>query len=79
MERIIYNTSGLKCDNQSCDWVDKDIPYTEWLSWIDKLCPKCSSNLFNCAEINDWPIVSTISQIVQPHLIMSSTHYFLLK
>lgn len=64
MERIIYNTSGLKYDNQTCDWVDKTIPYTEWLSWIDKPCPKCQSNLLTESDyLNAITIFALVDDI----------------
>jgi predicted RNA-binding Zn-ribbon protein involved in translation (DUF1610 family) len=36
---------GLKCDNPECDYVNMEIPRSEYEKWINKPCPKCGENL----------------------------------
>ena len=46
----VYNnmslvSSGLKCDNPTCDWVDETIKIPEYKDWLNKPCPKCGENV----------------------------------
>lgn len=38
-------TSGIKCDNQTCDYKDETVGFDEMCEWIDRSCPKCGENL----------------------------------
>lgn len=40
-EALKFN--GLKCDH--CDWEDKNIPYEEFESWVEKPCPQCGAHV----------------------------------
>lgn len=37
--------SGLKCDNPDCDWLNPNISFEEYESYIGRPCPKCGWNL----------------------------------
>lgn len=43
--------SGIKCDNIKCDYVEKNVPFSEYSLWIDKLCPKCNSTLLTRQDL----------------------------
>jgi ssDNA-binding Zn-finger/Zn-ribbon topoisomerase 1 len=42
---IEYEIKGLKCDNPECDFVDMNIPFEEYESYVNKPCPKCGHPL----------------------------------
>ena len=32
----ILNLGGIKCDSETCDWEDKDIPFEDTAKWLNK-------------------------------------------
>lgn len=49
---IEINVGGIKCDNQSCDYMDKSVKYEDYADWVNKPCPKCGSNLLTQADLD---------------------------
>jgi len=37
--------SGLKCDNEACDYEDFDAKLEDYESYLNKPCPKCGESL----------------------------------
>jgi len=37
--------SGIKCDNEGCDYRDDEVNRDNYLEYIDKPCPECSRSL----------------------------------
>ena len=44
-KNIEYSVRGIKCDNPECDYVDENVSYLDYPSWVNKPCPKCGENL----------------------------------
>ena len=42
----------VKCDNEDCDFIEKNIKISEMEKWVDVPCPKCGNNLCTreCSE-----------------------------
>ncbi len=44
---------GLLCDNtDNCDWSDSTIPFEDYVSWVNKPCPKCGENILTESDFN---------------------------
>lgn len=41
----VSKSGGLKCDNQSCGWIDPSIKVEDYKDWVNKPCPECGENL----------------------------------
>ena len=60
------NIKGIKCDNPNCDYRDDSIKKEDYLSFVNKPCPKCGSNLLTQKDydtvilleriLKSWPI-----------------------
>ena len=61
MKNIELKTSGLQCDNPSCDWEDTTIEIENMSDWINKPCPKCGENVFT---YNDFLNAQRVLNIV---------------
>ena len=44
-KRIEATQTGIKCDNETCDYRDDTVQRDEYPYWINQECPKCSDNL----------------------------------
>lgn len=42
---ITIRISGIKCDNEACDYMDAEVDRDNYPKYIDKPCPECGSNL----------------------------------
>lgn len=52
MELIkIEKIGGIKCDNPKCDYKDSTVRPQDYLSWLNKPCPKCGSNLLTKEDL----------------------------
>lgn len=38
-------STGLKCDNPKCDWVDTTVQFNDMDKWVNVACPKCGDNV----------------------------------
>ena len=63
-ENIEFVSSGLKCDNEKCDWIDKTIPIEDWKNWINAKCPKCSENLLTLDDYNNAMLVIESANLI---------------
>jgi hypothetical protein len=57
---IEYEIKGLKCDNPECDFVDMNIPFEEYESYVNKPCPKCGQPLLTEADFASSVLVATM-------------------
>lgn len=39
------NVMGIKCDNKSCNYINKNVLVEDYIKWLNKPCPKCGENL----------------------------------
>lgn len=42
---VSINILGVKCDNPECDFLDGNVPFSQYAEWVNKPCPKCGWNL----------------------------------
>lgn len=72
MKDGLFDMHGIKCDNKSCDYEDKEVKSTDYLSYLNKPCPKCGSNLLTQADydaflkmkrILNHPVIRVINKI----------------
>lgn len=63
-QNIEVITTGLKCDNSTCDWKDTTIPDKETIFWIDAPCPKCGENLLTQQDYDDHVKVLKMVELV---------------
>lgn len=45
MKNIEFISSGIKCDNENCNFKDESVEFNQYNDWINKPCPLCGSNL----------------------------------
>jgi len=43
---------GIKCDTVLCDYVDMEVPFTDYPQWLNRPCPKCGANLLTQADFD---------------------------
>lgn len=56
---------GLKCDNQSCDFVDISIAIEDYDKWLNAPCPKCGANLLTQEDLDAVKMIIVLSKLVQ--------------
>ena len=59
------NVSGIKCDNESCDYVDFTVPLEEYPNWVNKPCPKCGENLLTEQAYEQVKAIMEIYNIIK--------------
>lgn len=42
---IEFQISGIKCDNELCNYDNPNVSLADYTAWVNKPCPKCGSNL----------------------------------
>lgn len=42
---------GIKCDNESCDYDNNDVKFSDYEQWLNKPCPECGENLLTEADL----------------------------
>lgn len=42
---ITITITGVKCDNEGCDYIDNDVSRDNYLEYVNKPCPRCGSIL----------------------------------
>jgi hypothetical protein len=42
---VVVSSGGVKCDNKSCDYIDKTATVERYSEYLNKPCPKCGENL----------------------------------
>lgn len=52
MEAMFMDISGIQCDNEECDFIDKSVKMEEYDEWLNKPCPKCGDNLLTEEDYN---------------------------
>ena len=60
-EKVEMIENGLKCDNENCDFTDKNIKSVDYENWIDAPCPKCGENLLTK---EDFVNIRTLEMVV---------------
>lgn len=53
-ENITYETSGIQCDTEGCDYADPTVTVDDLINWIDKPCPICGANLLTQADYDNF-------------------------
>lgn len=59
-EQFQISHSGIKCDNEKCDYRDDDVKYEDYENWLNKLCPKCGENLLTQEDLENSVRLHTI-------------------
>lgn len=59
-----FNISGIKCDNNKCDYRDDSVKVEDYDKWLNKPCPKCSSNLLTEADYNNVQMLLQTAQMI---------------
>jgi hypothetical protein len=49
---VIVSSGGVKCDNKSCDYIDKTATVERYSEYLNKPCPKCGENLLTEEDYN---------------------------
>ena len=62
-ERIQLTCSGLKCDNETCDYEDPTAKVEEYKDYIDKPCPKCGENLLTQEDYDNTMAVIELTKM----------------
>jgi hypothetical protein len=57
---IEFRSSGLKCDNESCDWEDTTIPIEAFKYFVNACCPKCNEVILTPEDFQSVIQASTI-------------------
>ena len=55
---------GLVCDNQKCDYENKEILSENYKDWLNKPCPKCGENLLTDEDLDNFLKVSAAANLV---------------
>lgn len=45
--------SGLKCDNELCNYADPDIKVEDYHLYVNKACPNCGENLLTQEDFDE--------------------------
>jgi hypothetical protein len=61
----LVDFKGLKCDNKSCDFIDKTINFEDFPNFINKPCPKCGKPLLT---ISDYDTCLRLNNEVKKYL-----------
>ena len=61
-------TSGIKCDNPKCDYIDQSVELKDYPNWLNKPCPKCGSNLLTQADYDNVKVIIELVGIVNQSL-----------
>lgn len=65
---IEYEIKGLKCDNPECDFVDLEIPFSEYESYVNKPCPKCGQPLLTEEDYGSAMLVTRMVDNLNKYL-----------
>jgi hypothetical protein len=58
--------TGIKCDNETCDYSDDSVKSVDYTQWIDKACPKCGDNLLTQEAFdNSNSVMAKFSALVE--------------
>lgn len=52
-QAIELNIGGIKCDTMGCSYRDDSVKVEDYPSWLNKPCPKCTSNLLTQQDYDD--------------------------
>ncbi|MEY9980454.1 hypothetical protein [Lysinibacillus sp. RC79] len=65
MEQALqFNIGGIKCDNDTCDYRDDSVKVEDYDKWLNKPCPKCSTNLLTEADYNNVQMLLQTAQMI---------------
>lgn len=56
-QALALNIGGIQCDNEACDYRDDSVKAEDYEGWVNKPCPKCSSNLLTEADYNNVQVL----------------------
>ena len=60
----IKQMGGIKCDNPDCDYINNDVPVSDYKNWINRSCPCCGANLLTEADYKSCKTLLTIVNLV---------------
>lgn len=49
-EGLFAAIGGIQCDNTACNFTDMSVKVQDYDKWLNKPCPKCSSNLLTQSD-----------------------------
>lgn len=64
MANVEIKTTGLKCDNPSCDWKDETVAIDDYEKWLDKPCPKCGQNVLTQQDLDNAKGILAMMEMV---------------
>lgn len=56
--------SGIKCDNEACDYRDDSVQFVDYPQWLDKECPNCGDNLLTQEDYDTCLYFINLSKII---------------
>lgn len=48
----LLKVTGIKCDNESCDYKDDSVTFDQYPDYLNKPCPKCGANLLTQEDLD---------------------------
>lgn len=63
LEPYMLKIKGIKCDNESCDYRDDNVPVEDYCNWLNKACPKCGENLLTQADFNNVKMLMNMAKV----------------
>lgn len=66
LEGLFASIGGIKCDNKSCDFNDMKVKVEDYDKWLNKPCPKCSSNLLTQSDYDAVQTMLKFAKLVSP-------------
>lgn len=64
MKVVELNIQGIKCDNESCDYIDMGVKYEDYKEYLNKPCPKCGENLLTEEDYNATKQIVAITKFM---------------
>lgn len=64
MRLEMTENSGIRCDNEKCDFINKDSPDENLGDWLNVPCPKCGENLLTQQDYENALKVDAIIDMI---------------
>lgn len=61
-EALELNIKGIKCDK--CDYMNEDVKFEDYESWLNKPCPKCGANLLTQEDLESTKALINLTNLV---------------
>lgn len=67
LEGLFASIGGIQCDNKACDFTDLSVKVQDYDKWLNKPCPKCSSNLLTQSDYDSVQQMLKKAKLVEPN------------